>query len=107
MTGMPFAFASASDDGNALRRVEHVEQAREVDAAEEQADGRHDDALDERRDDLPNAAPMIDADGEIDDVAARDEVAEFFQHGRAPVMASLSGGGRLPEISGVGSDPGD
>src|SRR5215207_178027 len=65
-------------DGHALRLVEDVEHAREVDAPREEPDERHQYPLDERGDDLGEGGADDDADREVDDVAARDEFAELL-----------------------------
>src|SRR5215207_2844971 len=78
--GDSFGLGVGERDGHALRGVERVEEAREVHPAEYQADGRHDDALDERRDDLPEGRADDDRDREVYDVAARDELSELFEH---------------------------
>ena len=71
-------------DGDALRRVERVEEAREIDPAEDESDGRHDDALDERGDDLAEGRRDDHGDGQIHHVAAVDELPELFKHFRLP-----------------------
>src|SRR5260221_8012517 len=65
---------------HALRFVEHVEQTRKVDLAEQQSDGRHDDAVHKRGHDLAKG----DADDygyrQVNDVCAGNELFEFFEH---------------------------
>src|SRR5687767_1648904 len=62
-------------DGQPLRLVEHVEVAGEVYAPGEEADDRHQHPLDERGDDSGEGRADDDADREVYDAAARDEVA--------------------------------
>src|SRR5581483_3035652 len=51
-------------------------QVREVDAADQQADGRHDDVGDQRTDDLAERTADDHGDGQIYHVAAHDESLE-------------------------------
>lgn len=52
---------------------------REVGAAGEEAGDRHDDVVDERGDDRSESATDGDTDCELDDVAAVDKFAKFFE----------------------------
>ena len=61
-----------------LSRAQHQEQVREVDAAEQLADGRHQHVAHERAHDLAEGAADDHADGQIEDVAAQRELLELF-----------------------------
>ena len=80
--GNRFRLGVGERNRNAFRRLEHVEQARKVGAAEDQADGRHDHSLYQRCDDATERGADDDADRKINDVATGDKVAELFPHGR-------------------------
>src|SRR6185436_6923398 len=58
-------------------------QPLEVEAADQDADQRHDDVGDRRGDDLAERRADDHADGEVDDVALHRELAELLQHGPA------------------------
>jgi len=57
-----------------------------VDPAEDDADDRHEDVIDERIDDRPEGAADDDADGKVHDVAARDKCLEFIEHSIGPLL---------------------
>src|SRR6185312_8510908 len=59
------------------RRRQHDEVVREVEAAEDLADDRHDDVLDQRVDDLAEGCADDHADGEVDDIALHRELPEL------------------------------
>src|SRR6185503_8375861 len=72
----------------ATERDEHV---REVDAAEQEPDRRHQDVFYERVDDLAEGGADDHADGEVDDVAPHRELFELFEHGSTPLWCVLVG----------------
>ena len=59
-------------------------------AAGREADDRHHDVGDEGVDDPLECGADDDADGEIDDVAFGDELAELVQHGGPPPCDSTA-----------------
>ena len=58
--------------------VQRQEQILEIDPADQHADGRHDDVVDERGDDLAERGTDDDPDRQVDDVAAGGELSEFL-----------------------------
>ncbi len=75
---MPACFRVGERRWDAFDRIEHEEQTAEVRIAEQLSNRRHQDAFDERGHDLAECGADDDADGKVDDVAARDELAEFL-----------------------------
>src|SRR5262249_20170379 len=69
----------------------------EVDAADDQTDGRHEDVGHERRDDLAERGAHDETDREIDDVTALDEIPELVEEG-CHRRNSLSGMCRFPAL---------
>src|ERR1044071_4910196 len=67
-------------NGGAFRMIQHPKQARKIYLAEEQANGRHNHAFNERGDDFAKGGPDNDGNGEVKYVTARDEVSKFFYH---------------------------
>src|SRR5262249_48244673 len=66
--------------GLRIHEVEANEIVREVDAAGDEADDRHEDVVDERFDDRRERRTDDDTDGKIKDISACDEFAEFLEH---------------------------
>ena len=62
--------------------VDRELQAAEVRLAADRRDQRRDESVDERRHDRAERGADDDGDGEVDDVAAQDELAKLFQHRR-------------------------
>ena len=60
--------------------VERDEQLREVDAPNDQANGRHHDVFDEGVDDLAKCSRRSRPDGQIDHVSANHELFEVLKH---------------------------
>jgi hypothetical protein len=60
--------------------IEHQEETGKIDFAQQESDGRHDEAFNQRGDDLSEGCADDDRHGEIDDVSASQEFFEFFQH---------------------------
>src|SRR5205814_7105771 len=75
-----FRFRVGERDGIAFRVIEHIEQTGKINLAEQEPDGRHDDAVNQRGDDLAKRGADDYRYGQIDDIAARDKILEFFQH---------------------------
>jgi hypothetical protein len=63
------------------RAAQVDEQVAEVDLAQQQADGGHDDVLDQRVDHCPEGCADDDAHGQVDYAAAHDEFLKFLPHG--------------------------
>lgn len=67
-------------DGVSAKDVGDVDgESGEIEATSEKARDGHDDVVDERFDDGGKSTTNGDTDGEIDDAAAVDEFAEFFE----------------------------
>ena len=81
----PYLIATVSASVAPCQRYREL---REIDAAEQHADGRHDDVVDQRRDDLAERRADDDADGHVDDVAAHGELFELFEHSHNTFLLS-------------------
>src|SRR5690606_7546264 len=66
------------------------EQALDIDLAHEEPDGRHDDVVDQGRDDVAEGCPDDDADGQIQGVALHGEFLKFIQYLFHPIPPDLS-----------------
>ena len=53
-----------------------------IDLSQQQSDRRHDNAFNERRDDLAKGGADDYRDRQVENITARDEVAKFFDHDR-------------------------
>ena len=78
----PAFFASSNIGEGSRGQVD--EDIREVDAAQQQSDRRHDDVGDEGRDNLAEGGADDDADGHVHHVPAHGEFAKLFEHSIAP-----------------------
>jgi hypothetical protein len=75
-----FRFRVGERDGIAFRVIENIEQTGQINFAQQQTDERHDDAVNQRGDDLAKSYADDYRYGQINDISARDEILEFFQH---------------------------
>jgi len=66
--------------GIADRDLQIKDPIAEINAADEQADGRHQDITDQRRHDLSEGCADNHADGQINDISAHDKGFKFFKH---------------------------
>jgi hypothetical protein len=66
--------------GSSLSVMQHDTQITEINFAEQQADGRHENVGDERRDNFSERAADDNTDSQVDDVAAHGEFFELFKH---------------------------
>ncbi|EEF26732.1 conserved hypothetical protein [Ricinus communis] len=77
--------------GGRILRPQHPFQLGEVQAAGQQADGRHDHLVDQALDDAVEGRADDHADGQVDDVAAGDELAKFLDDAHAQNPSWLTG----------------
>jgi hypothetical protein len=54
--------------------------------SEQPADGRHQNVLHERGNDLPEGGADNDPDGHIEDISPHGKFLEFFNHGGTPFV---------------------
>ena len=60
------------------------EEIGKIHAAEQEANRRHQDVIDEWRDDLAKGSTDEDTDGHVQDIAAHNEFLEFLNHENPP-----------------------